>query len=153
MDVGCGSGGRVIDALTDASFQVEGLDVSEAMLRLARNRHPGAQFIHAGICTWQLSETYDVVIAWDSIFHVPKTEQGHVVAKLCDALAPGGAILFTAGGIDGEITGEMNGQTFYYSSLSDAAYLNIMNDHGCKCILLERDQHRAEHIVMIGVKS
>ncbi len=153
LDVGCGSGGRIIDTLTDASLQVVGLDVSETMLRLARKRHPGAQFIHADICTWQPPETYDVVIAWDSTFHVPKTEQGHVVAKLCDAVAPGGAILFTAGGIDGEITGAMNGQKFYYSSLSDAAYLHIINDRGCKCILLERDQHPAEHLVMIGIKN
>jgi hypothetical protein len=71
---------------------------------------------------------------------------------LCGALAKGGVILFTAGGVDGEITGRMCGQNFYYSSLSEEEYLRIMKDTGCKLILLERDQYPEDHVVFIGVK-
>lgn len=153
LDVGCGSGGRVITALVDAGYQVVGIDVSSGMLRLARSRHPDSHFIHADICQWQPAEQYDLVIAWDSIFHAPYSEQRRVVEKLCDAVAPGGAILFTAGGVDGEITGEMCGRTFYYSSLAEEAYLRVLKERECKCILLERDQHPEEHLVVIGVKA
>ncbi|MGQ0642122.1 MAG: class I SAM-dependent methyltransferase [Gemmatimonadaceae bacterium] len=153
LDVGCGSGGRIIKALTDAGFDVVGLDVSEAMLALAKARHPAASFIHADICTWEPSEKYDLIVAWDSIFHVPHTSQRAVVAKLCAALAPRGVILFTAGGIDGEVTGEMSGETFYYSSLADRDYLQILNESGGTCVLLERDQYPEQHIVVIGVRS
>jgi len=66
-----------------------------------------------------------VIIAWDSIFHVPYSAQRRVVLKLCDALADGGVILFTAGGVDGEITGRMHGQGIYYSSLAEEEYLRI----------------------------
>ena len=151
LDVGCGSGGRVITTLLEAGFQVIGIDVSEAQLTFARKRHPNSDFIFADICQWQIEEQYDVVIAWDSIFHVPYSEQGRVVRKLCNALANGGVLLFTAGGVDGEITGEMQGHDFYYSSLAEEEYLAIIKDTGCKCILIERDQHPEEHMVFICV--
>jgi SAM-dependent methyltransferase len=153
LDVGCGSGGRIIVALTDAGFTIMGLDVSESMLALAKARHPATSFVQADISTWQLSEKYDLIVAWDSTFHVPHTSQRTVVAKLCAALAPGGVILFTAGGIDGEITGEMSGETFYYSSLADEEYIRILKESGCTVVLLERDQYPEHHIVAIAIRE
>jgi hypothetical protein len=47
----------------------------------------------------------------------------------------------------------MCGQDFYYSSLTEQAYLNILKESGCKCILLQRDQYPEEHVVFIGAKS
>jgi trans-aconitate methyltransferase len=153
LDVGCGSGGRIVTALSDAGFQVTGLDVSGAMLELARGRHPNSSFIHSDICLWQPAEQYDAIVAWDSVFHVPYAEQHPVIEKLCGALAPGGALLFTAGGVNGEITGEMCGQTFYYSSLAAEEYWRILADQGCTCVLLEQDQYPDVHLVVIGIKN
>ena len=153
LDVGCGSGGRIINALLDAGFQVTGIDVSEAQLANATKRYPDSDFVLADICEWEIEERYDVIIAWDSIFHVPYSEQRPVVEKLCNALAPGGVILFTAGGVDGQITGEMRGLNFYYSSLDEEEYLKVMKENGCKCILMERDQYPAKHTVFIGAKE
>ena len=152
LDVGCGSG-RLTAALTGAGYRVVGMDVSPGMLALARGRHPGSPFLQADICTWTPPEQYDLVIAWDSIFHVPHAEQRGVVGKLCDALAPGGAVLFTAGGIDGEVTGPMCGETFYYSSLDVEEYLRVLKARGCRCVLLEMDQYPEEHVVLIGVRA
>lgn len=153
LDVGCGSGGRIITALRRAGFQVIGLDVSPTMLEQAKARHSDASFIRADICEWQAPQKYDLIVAWDSIFHVPRDSQRPVVEKLCDALAPGGAILFTAGGVDGEITGEMSGQMFYYGSLADGEYLQILTARGCTCVLLDRDQYPEDHIVVLGARA
>jgi hypothetical protein len=62
-------------------------------------------------------------------------------------------VLFTAGGIDGEVTGAMGGQTFYYSSLDVEEYLHVLKARGCRCVLLERDQYPEEHVVLIGVRA
>ena len=140
-------------SLTEAGYQAVGIDVSPGMLALARGRHPGSHFLQADICTWAPPEQYDLVIAWDSIFHVPHAEQREVVGKLCNALAPGGAVLFTAGGIDGEVTGPMRGETFYYSSLDVEDYLRVLKVRGCRCVLLEMDQYPEEHAVLIGVRA
>ena len=153
LDVGCGSGGRIIALLLDAGFQVVGIDVSEAMVELARKHHPGSRFIHGDICEWQPQEKYNAIIAWDSIFHVPYHAQCQVLEKLCGALAKGGAIVFTVGGVDGQITGEMRGQSFYYSSLAEEDYLKILTSMGCKCVLFERDQYPEDHVVFIGTKG
>ncbi|HEV7905054.1 MAG TPA: class I SAM-dependent methyltransferase [Pyrinomonadaceae bacterium] len=153
LDVGCGSGGRIVAALLDAGFQVTGIDVSEAMVEKASKRHAGSRFILADICEWQPREQYDAIIAWDSIFHVPYSEQRRVVLRLCEALAQGGVILFTAGGVDGEITGQMRGLDFYYSSLAEEEYLRTLKETGCKCVLMQRDQYPEEHVVFIGVKG
>ena len=152
LDVGCGTGGRIFAELSGAGFSVTGLDVSEAMLGYARRRHPGARFVLGDICEWQPEERYDAVVAWDSIFHVPHREQRRVVVKLCDALATGGVILFTAGGVDGEITGRMRGEDFYYSSLAEEEYLRALKERGCRCVLMQRDQYPEEHVVFVGVK-
>src|SRR3954447_25818708 len=68
LDVGCGSSGRFIDLLIGQGFEVQGLDLSSEMLRLARLRHPGIVFHHADICTWTPPGTYDFITAWDSIW-------------------------------------------------------------------------------------
>ncbi len=135
-----------------SGFQVTGIDVSEAMIRLARENHPGPRFVLADVCEWRPQDEYDAIVAWDSTFHVPYQMQREVLEKLCGALAAGGAILFTAGGVDGEITGQMNGQNFYYSSLNEEDYLKIMRGAGCRCILLERDAFPEEHVVFLGIK-
>jgi SAM-dependent methyltransferase len=109
LDVGCGSG-RLIAVLAAAGYQVVGIDVSPGMLALARERHPSSHFILGDVCTWAPPERYDLVVAWDSIFHVPHAEQQAVVGKLCGALAPGGVVLFTARGTDGRSRGRWAGR-------------------------------------------
>jgi 2-polyprenyl-3-methyl-5-hydroxy-6-metoxy-1,4-benzoquinol methylase len=153
LDVGCGSGGRIITALVAAGFQVVGLDISAAMIEMAKTRHPDLNFICDDICEWRPPEQYNVIIAWDSIFHVPHASQSSVIRKLCGALAHSGVILFTAAGIDAEILGEMYDERFYYSSLAAMDYLRLLAEMECRCVLLDRDQYPEEHVVYIGVKS
>ncbi len=109
--------------------------------------------MHVDVCAWQPRQQYDVIIAWDSLFHLPYAQQGCVIKKLCHALSSGGVILFTAGGVDGEITGQMCDKEFYYSSLAEEEYLRIMKENGCRYILVDRDQYPDEHVVFIGQKT
>jgi SAM-dependent methyltransferase len=86
LDVGCGSGGRMITTLLEAGFQVTGIDVSESMIEYVQKRHPSSHFTRGDICEWQAVDIYDAIVAWDSIFHVPYPAQHRVVGKLCDAV-------------------------------------------------------------------
>jgi SAM-dependent methyltransferase len=150
LDVGCGSAGRIMHELLDAGFHVTGVDVSAAMLALAREAHPEATFVRADMCAWNPPDEYDLIVAWDSTFHVPYASQAHVTRKLCRALAPAGVLLMTAGGRDGEVQGVMAGQSFYYSSLDADAYRRIVDEEGCPCELLEWDQPPDAHIVIMA---
>ena len=45
------------------------------------------------------------------------------------------------------------GDWVYLESLAEEEYLRAMKENGCKCILMERDQHPEEHVVFIGAKG
>ncbi len=153
LDAGCGAGGRIMNELLGAGFSVTGIDVSAGMLEIARQRHASVELLREDVCVWSPAGKYDLIVAWDSTFHVPIDHQANVVRKLCGALDAGGVLLFTAGGIDGEITGEMQGQQMYYSSLADHEYVRLINEAQCRCLLLERDQYPQNHIVVIAVRA
>ena len=152
LDVGCGSGGRMIDRLLNAGFQVTGIDVSRDMLDIARARHPSVEFVHDDVTEWTPPRSFDLVLAWDSIFHLPYPSHTLVLGKLCGCLADGGVLLFTAGGIDGEITGTMHGREFGYSSMSEVALVQLLRDYDCVPLLVERDQYPLHHVVLIAIK-
>jgi SAM-dependent methyltransferase len=153
LDVGCGSGGRMIDRLLNAGFQVTGIDVSRGMLDIAKARHPSVEFVHDDVTEWTPPRSFDLVVAWDSIFHLPYASHTLVLGKLCGCLAEDGVLLFTAGGIDGEITGTMHGHAFGYSSLSEVALLQLLRDYGCVPLLMERDQYPLHHVAIIAIKA
>lgn len=155
LDVGCGTG-RLLPRLVDAGFDVTGLDVSHGMLEQARRRHPGIRLVQADVAAWEpdrAHRAYDLILCWDSTFHLPKRLQEPVLRKLCRLLAPGGILLFTAGGQDGEVTGPMHGERFAYSSLSDEANMRILASEGCQVELLEHDQRPEAHAVFIARKA
>jgi trans-aconitate methyltransferase len=63
LDVGCGSSGRFITHLAQHGFQVEGLDVSREMIRLAQRLHPAISFTVADICEWTPPRPYSLIAA------------------------------------------------------------------------------------------
>ncbi len=72
LDVGCGSGGRIIRKLLAEGFEVTGIDLSQSMIDIARGLHPEVKFHVADICTWESGESYDFIVAWDSISVIPE---------------------------------------------------------------------------------
>ena len=47
----------------------------------------------------------------------------------------------------------MNGHTFYYSSLADEEYIEVLKSSGCTCVLMDRDQYPEHHIVLLAVRE
>jgi SAM-dependent methyltransferase len=154
LDVGCGSSGRFITHLAQHGFQVEGLDVSREMIRLAQRLHPAISFTVADICEWTPPRPYSLIAAWDSIFHLPLDRHAPVLEKLCAALEPGGVLLFTGGGghTSGEVTGSFQGQEFAYSTVGVDGFLHILMAQGCTCRHLEYDQYPEKHVYFIAQK-
>lgn len=154
LDVGCGSSGRIIDLLKKHGFDAEGLDVSRRMIEFAKRRNPDVVFHHADICEWKLPRAYDFVSAWDSIWHVPLSQQEHVLKKLLNGLSPGGVLIFTMGGLDApsEKVDSAMGPRMYYSALGIPNTLKLLSDAGCVCRHLEYDQYPESHLYVIAQK-
>ncbi len=155
LDVGCGSSGRFINILSKHGFQAEGLDISREMINLAKQLHPEITFYSEDICCWIPPKLYSLISAWDSTFHLPPNEQEPVMKKLCDALEPGGILLFTCGGghTNSEIEGAFQGHEFEYSTLGVDAFLRILTSHHCTCRHLEYDQYPENHVYIIAQKT
>lgn len=151
MDVGCGSSGRIIDLLIKRGFEVEGLDISEEMLRLARLRHAQVVFHHANLCEWTPPLAYDFISAWDSVWHVPLDSQEDVWRKLMRALAPGGVMILTTGGLDepGEVQNDHMGVPMYHATPGLPALIRLIADAKCVIRHLEYDQWPEKHVVVV----
>ncbi|REG82138.1 class I SAM-dependent DNA methyltransferase [Marinomonas pollencensis] len=152
LDVGCGSGGRFIRILESNGFSVTGLDVSKEMIKLASVKHPEHNFFHADICSWETKEKFDLIVAWDSIFHLPLVMQKPVVTKLCQLLAEGGILIYTFGNAEGEHTDQWHDDTFYYSSIGINENLQVLINNGLSVLHLELDQYPENHVYTIATK-
>jgi 2-polyprenyl-3-methyl-5-hydroxy-6-metoxy-1,4-benzoquinol methylase len=155
LDIGCGSSGRFIKVLSEHGFQVEGLDISQEMIDLAKQLHPDITFYRADICCWNPPKLYSLIVAWDSTFHLPLDRQEPVTKKLCKALEPNGVLMFTCGGgyRQSEVSGTFQGQDFEYSTLGVNAFLKILTEHHCTCLHLEYDQYPENHVYIIAQKT
>ncbi|WP_337842452.1 class I SAM-dependent methyltransferase [Rheinheimera sp.] len=147
LDVGSGCTGRFLDLMLQQGYQPQGLDISVQMLQLARQRHPQLTFWAADIVRWQPMEHYSLISVWDCLWHIELSQQSLVLKKLMAALAPGGVLMFSAGGVDapGEHLDASMGPQLYYASLGVTGYMQLIAEQGLQCRHLEFDQYPELH--------
>lgn len=153
LDVGCGTGIPLTGRLVDRGFQVHGIDISSRMIERARRNVARADFEVADVLSWTPGGSFEGVLAWDSLFHLQPRMHLPVIKKFYAALEPGGVILFTVGGKQGEIRSSMLGHEFYYSSLSGEAYAEALQAIGFEVVVLEMDQPGEDHVVIMADKK
>jgi RimJ/RimL family protein N-acetyltransferase len=154
LDVGCGAG-RCLNLLARHGFTPDGIDASTAMIALARDHHPDARLFHADICRWELPQPYDLIVAWDSVWHVPLDRQAAVMTKLCAGLSGGGVLIFSLGGTDGpeERRDSCMGPPMYHATLGIPRTLHVLAEAGCVCRHLEYDQNPETHVYIIAQRA
>ncbi|MCO6430967.1 MAG: class I SAM-dependent methyltransferase [Deltaproteobacteria bacterium] len=154
LDVGCGCEGRFIKLLGENNIICDGLDGSSRMIELARERLPDANFVIGDIRSWDLPRKYDLITAWDSIFHLPLESHEAVLTKLCCGLTENGVLLFTCGGGEtcSSASGDFGGKQFYYSTLGLPEFIRILERNSMAIRHLEYDQYPENHVVIISQK-
>ena len=152
LDVGCGGSGRIIELLLGEGFVPEGIDLSAQMLALARARHAAVPFTQCDVRTFRPPHDYALISAWDSLWHLPRADQLPAMRLLLSALAPGGALVFTMGGLDApaEKRDEAMGVPMYYATPGVPMALAAIDACGCVCRHLEFDQFPEQHLVVIA---
>ncbi|SEO24724.1 Methyltransferase domain-containing protein [Actinacidiphila rubida] len=100
LDLGCGSGVPA-RSLAAAGFRVTGADFSEVQIRRARERVPGAEFVHADITDPAFAPgppgTFDAVVCLFALIHLPLAQQPPLLRRIAGWLRPGGWFLATTG--------------------------------------------------------
>ncbi|MCX5192666.1 class I SAM-dependent methyltransferase [Streptomyces sp. NBC_00249] len=98
-DLGCGPG-RVTAYLDDLGLRAFGVDLSPAMVAVARRTYPGLRFEVGRMGALDVADgALGGVLAWHSTVHTPPAELPSVFAEFARVLAPGGHVLiaFKAG--------------------------------------------------------
>jgi SAM-dependent methyltransferase len=91
VELGCGSGIAAAMFL-DAGYEVFGVDVSEAMVALARERAPGAQFVCGSLHSVELPRCRAVVAMGEILSYAGLRPE--LFTRVLDALSPGGLFVF-----------------------------------------------------------
>lgn len=130
LDVGCGHGHPIAAALIARGFRVTGLDTSEPLIAHARATLPQGEWHVADLRTLTLSQTFDGLIAWCSLFHLTPTDQRSTLPRLLRHGSAGAALLFNVGAQEGEAIGTWRGEALYHASLAPETYERILKAEG-----------------------
>ena len=123
LDLGCGGGEPIARHFIEKGYQVTGVDAVPEMLALARARFPQMTWHQQDMRQLDLGQRFDIVIAWDSFFHLGPDDQRAMFEVFRRHTAAGGVLVFTSGVVEGEaVGGELFGDQLYHASLDSAEY-------------------------------
>ncbi len=129
LDLGCGTGEPILRFLAEQKFEVTGVDASDGMLAIAKERFPETRFINCDMRALELDERFDGIVAWHSFFHLAFDDQRKMFEIFARHMNSGGILIFTSGPKHGEAWGENNGEMLYHASLDADEYRALLKAH------------------------
>lgn len=90
LDVGCGAG-RDAKAFLGSGYDVEAIDASEEMARLA-SEHTGQEVHHCRVQDFEPEEAFEGIWSCASLLHIPEAELPAVFERLAGWLQPAGVL-------------------------------------------------------------
>ncbi|MFD9084777.1 class I SAM-dependent methyltransferase [Streptomyces erythrochromogenes] len=136
LDVGSGTGRPTAETLVRAGCDVTGIDVSPAMVALARARVPGARFEQADVRTYTPpTGGFDAVCSFFPLLVMDQPEVAAALDRMASWTAPGG--YFVMATVPGDIRGldiEWMGHEVTVSSLSTEDHLARLADRGLEVL-------------------
>lgn len=131
LDLGCGTGVPIARYLLESGHRVTGVDLSSEMLRRARRHVPDARLVRGDLRSVRFRPgSFHAIVAWDSVFHVPRSEHETIYRRCRSWLRPEGRLLLSCGGSRWEGTSTMFGEEFFYSGHSPATARSLLERVG-----------------------
>ncbi|MBY5934220.1 class I SAM-dependent methyltransferase [Tateyamaria omphalii] len=154
LDLGCGTGDPIARWFMAEGFGVTGVDFSEPMLAIARERWPDGDWRRADMRVLDLGETFDGIVAWNSFFHLTAEAQRDCIGRMSAHLEPSGSLMLTVGPSAGEGEGTVGDEQVYHASLSPAEYAKCLEDNGLRLTgFLAEDPDANQHTVLMARKD
>lgn len=143
LELGCATGVPTTRELVKR-FAVTGVDISARHIALARKQAPQANFKQADITQLTLPpESYDAVIAFYTITHVPREEHVQLLHQIAAWLRPGGLFIATMGAGDdpGTVEDDWLGAPMYFSAFDAATTRRLVREAGLELLSADEITH------------
>ena len=154
LDAGCGAGKPIAEYLIGKGFNLTGIDASQSMLDIVRDRYPNHTWLKMDMRNLNLDAKYDGIISWDAFFHLTQHEQRQVIRLFANHLNPKATLLLTIGHEAGEVTGTVEGDEVYHASLDPQEYKSILVDLGFTDISIHlEDETCGHHSIILATRG
>jgi ubiquinone/menaquinone biosynthesis C-methylase UbiE len=139
LELGCGPGVPITRMLLDRGAQVVASDISAKQLSMAKVRCPQATLISGDMAGLSFEPaSFDGVISFFTLFHLPRAEQKGMLSNICFWLKPGGMFVFNLATVDEEeIHGEFLGYGMFWSSYGVEDSKAMVRDVGLEVVEVE----------------
>jgi SAM-dependent methyltransferase len=139
LDLGCGTGVPISQALIERGFRVYGVDGSPTIVAAFRARFPGIPVECADVQDSDFfARTFDGVV-WGLFFLLDAEDQRRLIKKIASTLQSGGRLLFTTPHESGSFPPDiMTGRPQF--SLGYEEYLHALEAEGMSLIGTHRDE-------------
>jgi ubiquinone/menaquinone biosynthesis C-methylase UbiE len=159
LELGCGAGLPMTAALADGR-RVTGVDISATQVEMARRNVSNATFLHADMTSLTFPDaSFDAVIAFYSLTHVPRDEQAPLLRRIARWLRPGGVFLATMGADASadEVEDDWLGVPMFFSHFGARRNRRLVEDAGLDVIesVIEtepEDRHDARFLWVVARK-
>jgi SAM-dependent methyltransferase len=153
LDLGCGSGEPIAAWFVRRGDRVTGVDGAAAMIAELKARLPGVEAVHADMRGLALGRRFDVILAFNSFFHLSPDDQRAMFPVFAAHAAPEATLLFTSGPAAGEAWGRVGGSAVYHASLDPSDYRACLDGHGFEEVWFRpEDPDLAGHSVWLARK-
>lgn len=140
VDVGCGSGMPIGQALVEDGYALHGIDASPTLLAAFRCRFPSApSACEVAQHSRFFDRSFDAAVSVGLLFLLSADDQRTVLERIARALAPGGRLLFSAPRQNCEWDDLLTGRRS--QSLGEAAYARLLDASGLRLIGCCADAH------------
>jgi len=136
LELGCGAGVPTTKRLAER-FAVTGVDISARQIERARANVPHATFLNADMTAVDFpSASFDAVVAFYSIIHVPREEHGPLLRAIVSWLGPGGWLVAAMGarGDSGTIEDDWLGTPMFFSHHDTATNRRLVEEAGLQIV-------------------
>ena len=131
LELGCGTG--TTTARLAERCQVTAVDISKRCIAIAQQNVPSANFICADMAAIDYpASTFDAIVAFYSIIHLPRGEHTKLLHALGRWLRPGGFVMASMG-TDADENGyeqDWLGAPMYWSSFDTATNCRMVEEAG-----------------------
>lgn len=139
IELACGGGYPVTQALVDAGLNVWAIDASSTLLETFRSRFPGIPTQCASVLESNyFGRKFDAAVAIGLVFLLEESEQVAFIHRMAEILRPGARFLFTAPTEIGKWQDETTGHLC--RSLGEARYVQTLESAGFRVIATHIDE-------------